>query len=266
LDIYFINLDKDVQRLHWMEQQLSAHKLKYLRVAAVNGAQIHAQQNPYWSDPRRSNLGAAETACLLSHTNAWRLIARADGEHALVLEDDIHVSDDFGDLIRSMSLDPKEFCVHKLETFHAIVTLRRQPTFAARNRQAYKLETNHGGAGAYILNKETALHLLHYIDLFDEAVDIELFEPNRRKINNLTIYQWIPAPCIQDFLVGESKCKKGFVSNIGIDRADQRLNFIGKSVPKHTKVLKARLRMLYTKIYSALLFPSGRMRRKIEFG
>jgi glycosyl transferase family 25 len=248
-----------------MEQQLTAHKLEYLRIPAVNGAQIHAQHVHYCSDPRRSHLGAAETGCLLSHANAWRLIAQADGEHGLVLEDDIHVSDDFAELIRSMSLDPKEFCVHKLETFRANVTLTRQPAYTARNRSAHKLETHHGGSGAYILSKGTALNLLNCIDLFDEAMDIELFDPNRRTINNLTIYQWVPAPCIQDFLVREPKCKKSFVSNIGKDRSDQRSHFIGKRVPKHTKVLKDRLRTLYTKLYSAWLLPTGRMRRRIDF-
>ena len=265
MDIYVINLEKDVQRLHWMEEQLSAHKLKFLRIAAVNGAQTHSQQDPYWSDPRRSHLGAAERGCLLSHANAWRSIAQADGEHGLVLEDDIHVSDDFAELIQSMSLDPTEFCVHKLETFHANVTLTRQPIYIARNRKAYKLGTHHGGSGAYILSKETASRLLNYIDLFDEAMDIELFDPHRRTIQNLTIYQWVPAPCIQDFLVSESKGGKSFVSNIGRDRADVRLYSVKRS-QKLKGALKSRLRTLYTRLYSAWLLPSGRMRRKIEFG
>ena len=69
LDIYVINLDKDVQRLRWMEQQLTAHKLEYLRIAAVNGTQI-----PH--PPQLSHLGPGEIGCLLSHANAWRLIAR----------------------------------------------------------------------------------------------------------------------------------------------------------------------------------------------
>jgi glycosyl transferase family 25 len=264
LNVYVINLDKDVQRLHWMEQQLSTHKLEFLRIPAVNGAQIQSQQDPYWSDPLRSHLGAAEIGCLLSHADAWRLIAQANVEHALVLEDDIHVSDDFGDFIRGMSLDPNEFCVHKLETFGANVTLRRQPTYFASNRRAYKLETHHGGSGAYILSKATAAHLLTCIDSFDEAMDIELFDPNRRTIKNLTIYQWLPAPCIQDFLVGESKCKKSFASNIGMDRSDVRVYSLDRS-KKLEEFFKSRLRTLHTKLYSASLLPSGRMRRKIEF-
>jgi glycosyl transferase family 25 len=247
-----------------MEQQLTAHKLTYLRVAAVNGTQLHTQRDPSFSGLGRSRLGAAEIGCLLSHANAWRLIAQAQSTHGLVLEDDIHVSDDFGDLIRSMSLDPKEFCVHKLETFRANVTLLRRPAYTACNRKAHRLETNHGGAGAYILSRQTASHLLKYIDLFEEAIDIELFEPNRRKINNLTVYQWIPAPCIQDFLVKEPKCKKSFASNIGKDRSDVRL-YSAKPSPKHKDVLKSRLRTFYTKLYSAWLLPGGRMRRNIDF-
>jgi glycosyl transferase family 25 len=247
-----------------MEQQLTAHKLEYLRIAAVNGAHIHSQRDPYWSSPHRSHLGAGEIGCLLSHLYAWRLIVQAKAEHGLVLEDDIHLSEDFGDLIRSMSLDPEEFCVHKLETFHANVTLARKPTYTFRNRRAHKLETNHGGTGAYIINKQTASHLLNYIDLFDEAIDIELFDPARRTVKNLTIYQWVPAPCIQDFLVGESKNKRSLVSNIGIDRSDVRFYSVKRS-QKFEMVLKSRLRGLYTKLYSASLLPSGRMRRKIEF-
>jgi glycosyl transferase, family 25 len=248
-----------------MEQQLTAHKLEYVRIPAVNGEQIQAKQGLYCSNPRRSHLGAAEMGCLLSHADAWRLIAQADCEHGLVLEDDIHVSDDFAQLISSMSLDPGEFCVHKLETFRANVTLTRKPTYTARNRKAYKLETHHGGSGAYILSKETALRLLDCTDSFDEAMDIELFDPNRRTIKNLTIYQWVPAPCIQDFLVGESKGKKSFVSNIGRDRADVRFYSVKRS-QKYKKVLKSRLRTLYTQLYSVCLLPSGRMRRKIDFG
>ena len=264
MDIYVINLDKDVQRLRWMEQQLSAHKMDYLRIAAVNGAEIRARQDPYWSDPRRSHLGAAEIGCLLTHVNAWRLIAQADAEHGLVLEDDIHVSDDFGDLLRSMALDPKELCIHKMETGHANVTLERQPSYTVRNRRAHKLQTNHAGAGAYILNKETASHLLTYVDLFADAIDTELFDPNRRTIKNLTIYQWVPAPCIQDCFVGESKCKKSFVSNIGIDRADRRL-YCARPSPKYEALFKCKLRPLYTQLYSTLLLQNGRMRTSIEF-
>ena len=247
-----------------MEQQLTAHKLAYLRIAAINGAHSKPQQDPSFSVPDRSRLGAAEIGCLLSHAKAWRLIAQGEAEHGLVLEDDIHVSDDFGDLIRSMSLDAEEFCIHKLETFRATVTLVRRPAYTVRNRRAHRVETNHGGAGDYILNRKTAAHLLDYVDLFDEAIDIELFEPNRRKINNLTIYQWVPAPCIQDFLVKEPECKKSFVSNIGKDRSDVRLYSVKRS-PKYTAILKPRLRTLYTRLYSAWLLPGGRMRRKVDF-
>ena len=265
MDIYVINLDKDVQRLHWMEQQLSKHKLEFLRIAAVDGAQIRLQQNPYWSDPRRSHLGTAETGCLLSHVTAWRLIAQANANHALVLEDDIHLSDDFAAFLHNLPLEPTEFCVHKLETFCANVTMTRQPTHTARSRKAYKLETNHGGAGAYILNRRTASHLLSNIELFDAAVDIELFDPGRRKTKNLAIYQWVPAPCIQDFLVPRSQRRKSFVSNIGMDRSDVGMYAL-KPHQDRQEIVKSWLRLLYTRLYSASLLRSGRMRRKVEFG
>jgi glycosyl transferase, family 25 len=264
LDIYVINLDKDVHRLRWMEQQLNAHQLGFLRVAGVNGALCAERGEPYCFNPIRTHLAAAEIGCLLSHFNAWRLIAQADGEYGLVLEDDIHVSGEFGDLIHNMSLDPQEFCVHKLETFGANVTLERKPSYTVRRYRAFKLETNHGGSGAYIISKKTAARLLNYLDLFHEAMDIELFDPNRRTIKELTIHQWVPAPCIQDFLLREPKIKQNFTSNMGKDRADRK-TFARYRTQKVRTFFRSRLRRLYTTLYSLWLWPIGRMRRKIEF-
>jgi glycosyl transferase family 25 len=223
----------------------------------VNGAQIQSQ-------PRWSHLGAGEIGCLLSHIEAWRLIAQADNEHGFVLEDDIHVSNDFGDLVRTISLDSGELCIHKLETFYANVTLARRPAYTVRSRRAYKLETNHAGTGAYIINRRTASHLLHYVDSFDEAIDTELFNPVRRKVKDLTIYQWVPAPCIQDFLMGEAQSNKALASNIGKDRWGVRFYPVRRSQRLKTAV-KARLRTVYTKLYSVWLAQSGRMRKRIEF-
>jgi glycosyl transferase, family 25 len=259
-----INLDKDVQRLRWMEQQLSNQQLRFLRIPAVNGALRAQQGDPFCSNPLRSHLSAAETGCLMSHLNAWRMIAQGEGEYGLVLEDDIHLSHDFSDFIREMSLDPQEFCIHKLETFGANVTLTRQPSYTIRRRRAFKLETNHGGSGAYIVNKRTAARLLHSVDSLREPVDIELFDPNRRTNRELTTYQWVPAPCIQDFLLGESKSKKNFTSNMGSNRADGKI-FARYRSQKLRRFFRTRLRKLYTRLYSLWLWPNGRMRRKIEF-
>jgi glycosyl transferase, family 25 len=262
--VYVINLDKDIDRLQWMDRQLSVHKLAYSRIPAVNGADVRTQHEAYCSDPHRSHLGAAEIGCLLSHVNAWRLITQSDDEHGFVLEDDVHVSDDFGDLLRTMYLDPKELCVHKMETDHANVTLLRKPSYAVGDRKAYKLQTNHGAAGAYILNKRTASHLLNYVHLFDAAIDTELFNPDRRKFSDVTVYQWVPAPCIQDCFVRPSKFKMSFPSNIGIDRADRRL-YPARWSQQYEDLFKSQLRPVYTTLYSAILLQTGRMRTRIEF-
>jgi glycosyl transferase, family 25 len=262
--IYVINLDKDINRIQWMDRQLSAHKLEYSRISAVNGPEVRAQHESYWSDPRRSQLGAAEVGCLLSHAKAWRFIAQGDCEYGLVLEDDLHLADDFGEFIRTISIDSKEFCVHKLDTSRATVTVTRKPAYTARNRQANKLHTNHGSAAAYILSKVTASVLINHMQYFDAAVDIELFDPERRKIGALTIHQWIPAPCIQDCFWNQTKSQMLFGSNIGIDRADRRLYPLKRS-KKYEEILKSQLRPIYRQFYSAWLFQRGLTRRRIEF-
>lgn len=265
LDVYFINLDRDLARRTFMERQLAQHGVTSVRMPGVRGDQLAEDDAHYYAHARRAHLSPPEIGCLLSHIRVWRAIAAGVVAHALVLEDDVHLAPDFADFLTALPLDPSWLGVHRLETFCARVTLRREPIFTIAHRRAHRLETNHGGAAAYVLNQHTARHLLTFVDAFQHLPDVELFDPVRRQVTGLTTYQWTPAPCIQDFLFTTVAKRQGFGSNLDHDRSDRRAGVLLRP-SKMKRRAKALVRPLYTALYSLALMPRGCQRVDVRFG
>ena len=262
--IHFINLDRDTDRRIHMESTLDGMGLDYERFAAVNASHLTPEQEAYYQTPQRAHLGAAEIAAFLSHITVWKKIAAGDAAFGLVFEDDVIFAENFADFLRGavQAIDPNALQIHRFETFLARVTLRRQVQHQVGVRRAYVLESNHGGTAAYLLNKKTAAHLIEISDRFSNAVDIDLFDPQRRTATDVQVLQWLPAPCVQDMQNGYTL---GFTSNVLGDRADERDGVLFKE-GRLTEQVKAALRPAYTALYSAVLFPSGRWRTPVPFG
>lgn len=262
LEVYVINLKHEVSRFSHMRSKLGILGINFSRFEAVNGHDLNQNQRLYYSRNHRDRLGLGEIGCLLSHISVWELFSDSDKNFCLILEDDIHFSHDFDQFLDALvaTISPDSVEIHRLETFGARVTLKRKPHYRIGDRQAHVLETNHGGAAAYILNKPTARNLISNAEAFRLAIDTELFNPERRQIGDIRVLQWMPAPCIQDMLVGNPV---GFISNIDSHRVDGASN---SSLKKSKNSIKAFLRPTYTFIYSAFLSLSGRMRKRVLFG
>ena len=251
--IRFINLDRDTQRRAHMERTLEYMGVAYERFTAVDANHLSPEQEAYYHASQRTHLGAGEIAALLSHISVWKLIADGDTDLGLVLEDDVIFADDFARFLdaASQTIDPTALQIHRFETFMARVTLRRQALHQVGTRRAYVLESNHGGTAAYLLNKKTAAYLVSLSDQFSNAVDIDLFDPQRRQATDIQVLQWLPAPCVQDM---QSGFTLGFKSNVVGDRADERDGVVLKNGGL-TEQIKNALRPTYTALYSAALFP-----------
>jgi glycosyl transferase family 25 len=265
MDFYLINLDRDVERRRWMDAQLRRQRLSYERIVGVPGDALAAADASYHAAPARAHLSAPEIGCLLSHLRVWRAIASGPSEHAVVFEDDVHLVPDFRIFVDRLRLSPDELCVHRLETFRARVTLDRFPAYRVGHRAAYRLNTNHGGAAAYVLNRRTARHLLSFREQLAHLPDVELFDPTRRAVGPLITYQWTPAPCIQDFLMVRTPHGQGFGSNLDHDRSDRRAGVL-LHPSRLNRRLKALARPMYTAAYSFLLAPRGLQRVDVHFG
>jgi len=262
MNIHLINLDKDADRLDWMTRQLADRGLAFRRQRGIApAAGLTAEQRRFATDPKRSGLRPGEVGTLLSHMSVWQTIAVGDAPFGLVLEDDLHLAPDFGDFVRQIRLDPSEICVHRFETFLPRVTLARRPQFRCGARSAHRLYTNHGGAGAYATNRDTARYLLDRAGSVSHAVDVELFDPERRALKDLVVYQWMPAPCIQDMHLCDAR-KLDLQSN-NVERQDIDTGVLRAD---DTGTLRDWLRPAYTRLYDMMLMPSGKARRLVRFG
>lgn len=260
MNIYVINLDRDQSRLDHMKSRLGDQNIKFIRVPAIN--KIEAAQLRVL--PEDSKMSPIELACTLSHLKALKMFFDSGEDCGLILEDDVHMAGDLGEFLDRMRIDLQEIAIHKLETHNARVTLSRKSAFAVGGRRAYQLHTNHGGAAAYLVNRPTAQYLLKQGESFKHIIDTELFDPVRGSCTDAKIYQWFPAPFVQDFLFkGETI---GFQSNLEGDRADERDGLISDHPEGVKGRLKDVLRPFYTGLFSLALIPQGRQRKDVLFG
>jgi len=98
---YVINLDRSPDRLASMTAHLSAAGIAFERVAGIDGmllsdAKLQAQmrENRHYKPLRRGEVG-----CYLSHLKALQCFIASSLPYALILEDDVVVSDDVSALV-----------------------------------------------------------------------------------------------------------------------------------------------------------------------
>jgi len=193
---FVINLDRSADRLAVVQAEFARIGIPFERVAGIDaaaGAPI--------SVPR---LTEAEVCCFLSHRQCWDAIAYGPDQYGAVFEDDVVFSDDAGAALADDSWIPHDADVVKLETFFNRVRLGR-PVSAVAGYSVRRLLGQHLGACGYILSKQAAARLLRETESFTVPVDVALFSPTQMTTARSTIYQMVPALCLQALFVPERK-------------------------------------------------------------
>lgn len=104
LGILVINLDCSPKRLARMAAQLDSLGLAWERLPAVDGrlSETEPLARAYSSDLNRRRfkraLSLGEIGCFLSHRRAWQRILDAGWDGAIILEDDIRLSNEFSQI------------------------------------------------------------------------------------------------------------------------------------------------------------------------
>jgi GR25 family glycosyltransferase involved in LPS biosynthesis len=188
MKVYVINLDRHLERLAHMREQLS--DVGFERVAAIDGA-----KNPETS----KGLTRFELACLESHRSAWRLFLKRSDEHACFLEDDVHLRPEFGALVDNVGWIPPDAHSVKLDTYLQEVKLgERRPV--SGGREVARLYTRHESSAAYILSRAGAERYLELTARPLLPADYSLFPRSPRRVG-LRVYQLTPAIAVQDHLL-----------------------------------------------------------------
>lgn len=238
MNIYLINLDRDVERMQHMAEQLQRLGLDYTRVAAVEGRLLSDDwyadfcqkiQRTDW--PKGGQLG-----CFLSHFAVWEQIANQQAEYALVLEDDVHLASDLSALVKHPTWIPADTDIVRLEvsTNKLLLATPAIHVFSDMQRSLNQLLSTAWCAGAYVMSKRCAQRLIQSDPRQFQSVDAFLFSHEDSALaKTLTLYQLQPAVAVQDkfspFQPQHPKSitrfhKKGFASNIEVDAITQGIH------------------------------------------
>ncbi|RKE84213.1 glycosyltransferase family 25 protein [Rhizobium sp. AG855] len=149
-----INLEAALERRIFQERQLSILGIAHERMPAFDKNADETADTPYWETWERP-LTRAERACLLSHQQAWQVVA-SQGDPILILEDDAILSDQLPALLDSLATATDMDFV-TLETRGRKKLLSRR---AARYPKLRRLYQDRSGAAAYVLWPNGARKLL----------------------------------------------------------------------------------------------------------
>ena len=98
--IYYINLDKSIQRRAFMENQFKELNIPFSRISAINGKELDKE---FLKSEKKKHCILAhfplpndgEIGICLTHFKLWELLSKQPEDFSIVLEDDALISDDF---------------------------------------------------------------------------------------------------------------------------------------------------------------------------
>ena len=178
IPLFVINLDRSVERLALAQAQFDRLGLRVKRVAAVDADSLDGATTAATFDAAANQrryfapLHPGEIACFLSHRKAWDAVVASGAPFGVVLEDDVVLSDRFGEVLDALAGRPVGWDVVKLysASMHASLPVA---DLAEGLRLARPWVVALSGA-AYCISRRGALVLLAETRTVARPVDVEL--------------------------------------------------------------------------------------------
>jgi len=208
IPVYVINLARSPERRRWMEAELARAGIEGVFVRAVDGRRFGERC-------ARPIMSRAETALALSHRKAWRRFLASGAEHAVVLEDDVHLGREFRSIL-DLGWNRWPFDVVKLETlFHKTWHARRGKP--AGERWLHRLGAEHLASAGYLISRAGARKMLAASRSLAEPIDHTLF--GRRAISSgaVAALQLVPAIVVQDGIHPNPAARRELASTLHED-------------------------------------------------
>jgi GR25 family glycosyltransferase involved in LPS biosynthesis len=192
MKIYYLNLEKSIERNKLIEQNLIERKCDYTRIDGIDGSkpeQIYSMfslRDNFYKKKNRGQLG-----CLGSHLKAIIKFNNSNDERALILEDDISfkILDDY-DLDLNKILDrvvqivPDNFGIIQL----SYIWGSSEPFIANQNR-LYRKWNKYYSACAYIISKKGARDIISKLTV-DSKINLDLKkESMKRYVADYILYK-----------------------------------------------------------------------------
>jgi glycosyl transferase family 25 len=191
IPVYVINLARSPERRAFMREELAKAGVSADFVMAVDGRACRARA--------ALHLSVAETALILSHRKAWRRLLKSGAPFGVVLEDDVHLGENFATLLGA-DWGAHIFDAVKLETMFDRVWIARRGE-AVVGRTLRRLGAEHLGAAGYLISRAGARKCLAMTRGLTEPVDQTLFGRTTIFEGRLRVLQLAPGAVVQDRLL-----------------------------------------------------------------
>lgn len=201
---FVINLDSSTERMDLISKRLNELKIPFERVPAVNGralsdkliSQITYPNNHFDSRVRfPRTLTKGEVGCFLSHRKCWEKLLESNEEWALIMEDDIRISDSAPKFMLSADWIPSGVKIVQLSWSVPIQNGRiRNEVIPIDNivNLVAPLYPEPLGSQCYIVSREFAKVALSLSEKLAAPVDMILFSPYFELANTFTVWRTAP--------------------------------------------------------------------------
>lgn len=188
----------------------------------------------------------------------------------MILEDDVHFGASFKKVIHEINIPVETLGLYRLETVLASVDIETKTTQEIGGIKIHQIFSNHAATAGYILNANTANYLLTQVSKMQLALDNELFDPVRRNIQGIDVFQCVPGVVIQDAALMKSvntldKQIDYLKSTIGDARVDHQFGFIEPRKIILLEKIKNDMRPIYLFLYNFALLTKRKKRVRVEF-
>lgn len=204
--IFVINLARRPDRMEAMAAQLDRLGLAYERFDAVDAKACDPAtlSAPFAEQGAMAELTPGDKACTASHMVLWRQIAAGSDSHAVILEDDVLLSDAASLFLKSADWIPPEAGLVKIERYgdpDQLTLVGKSVTVL--DREIAPLLSRHPGSGGYIISREKAALLAATKEKIAVPIDQLLFNPVYSPVfRALSPWQLVPAILEQQKEVG----------------------------------------------------------------
>ena len=263
MQIYVINLNNKPDRWETMKRQAVDLGLSVKRVPATTPDGLSSGEQTKWeTSVNGQRISITEYACALSHRKVWQQIAEnAAGGNALVLEDDVVLSEKLPDVLDDID-GQTGWDILRLETYLKEFKVGRRKPVESRHVGFYSLCAGDYGAAAYIISPAAAEKLVSKPTRTDVPVDTWLFDRRANNPPSVRVFQCAPALAVQlhrlnvvGYTVDESSSLESTRAFVRLYRSEAFM----RPLPK-TKLLRELFRPLFqleSLIYQRFWTPIG---------
>lgn len=201
---FVINLDSSKDRLVSITNRLRELGVPFERVPAVNGRALSDQEisqitypyNHFESKVRFTReLTKGEIGCFLSHRKCWEKLLESDKQWALIMEDDIQISNIAPPYMLSTDWIPDQVSICQLSCLEAVQNGRiQEDTITLSNEVSLvaPLAPPPLGTQCYLISRQAAQAAIELSKRLPAPVDNFLFSPWFEMSHKFTIWRTSP--------------------------------------------------------------------------